>query len=43
MSEKEEVNLRCDSAPISPGKSVVCDVENEAGDISIQEVFGKNR
>lgn len=43
MSVKEEVNLLYDRAPIWPGRSVVCDNENEACDISIQEVFGKNR
>lgn len=39
MSEKEEVNLCCDRAPMLPGGSVVCDDENEAGDTGIQEVF----
>lgn len=40
MSVKEEVNLCWDRAPMSPGESV-CDDENEAGDISIQEVLKK--
>lgn len=43
MSEKEEVNLCWDRAPMSPGESVVCDYENEAGGISIQEVLGKKK
>lgn len=28
---------------MSPGESVVCDYENEAGGISIQEVLGKKK
>lgn len=41
-SEKEEVNL-CKIEHNVAYESVVFDDENEAGDISIQEVFGKKR
>lgn len=41
MGEKVEVNLCWHRAPVLPGAFVACDDENEAGDISIQEVFDK--